>query len=136
MTTKTTPHPCAHILRAIADGQMVQFKAADHLEWRDCTAEQALFTMVHAEPLLVRFRVKPDTMTINGHSVPEPLREAPAVNSPYWMPALADEGCVRRVIWHGDTFDRRALQNGIVHTQRHAASEHAEALLSFTLVRG
>lgn len=134
----TTPHPFAHILHPIADG-VTNFQIIPLLgdgNWADRTVEQMLEIIQHGNVKPSHMRVKPRTITINGREVPEPLREAPAHEALYWMPALSDEDVVRRVVWHGDNFDRRALQNGQVHLTRQAAHEHAEALLSFTLVRG
>ena len=57
-----TPHPQAHLLRAIADGKQIQIKRSS--EWRNCDASTALTRLASVAPHHIR--IKPDTVTING----------------------------------------------------------------------
>lgn len=83
------------------------------------------------------YRVKSKFIDINGHRVPEPMRVAPPIDTPYWMPALNDSmACVTQSsAWEDDSLDRQRLERGICHFTREAAEIHATALLSFTKVK-
>jgi len=81
----------------------------------------------------IRYRRKPRTITINGHEVPEPMREAPEDGCSYWLPMITDSGFVSgRTTWNQDSSDDRWLARGLCHTTKEAAEAHARALLSFT----
>lgn len=65
-------HPQAHILRAIADGKQIQLRPRNTKEsW----ADDLLINIINALACggnLWEFRIKPSTININGHEVPEP----------------------------------------------------------------
>lgn len=128
MTTEKTPHPAAHLLRAIADGEQMQVLlscAPD--EWRDTDPMHALHVAA-TSPCAV-MRVKPRVIYINGHEVPEPLRVAPEIGTRYWHAALYAPYSTR---WDGDSLDCESFALGICHATEAAAVAHADALLSFT----
>lgn len=83
-----------------------------------------------------RYRRKPRTININGHEVPEPLRQALVRGASYYVPNVFSEGRADQMVWTGDDFDLRSLKRGLVHLNRAAAKAHAQALLSFTEVEG
>lgn len=124
-----TPHPQAHILRAIADGKTVQIRHEDDYAWWEPTD-----ALGYINSDKHKFRIKPDDITINGHEVPCPAREPLEDGARYWVPdikypdvALYDFGS-----WSGDSQDTSRLKAGIIHFTKEAAIAHAEALLSFT----
>lgn len=130
--SNTTEHPYAHILRAIAGGQKIQWQ--DSLgRWLDQEEDITLHEIGRRELAPGRYRVKPRTITINGREVPEPLRAIPEIGVMYWIPRLAvSEGAVGPWQWSGDKADKTALSRGLVHLTEEGARAHAEALLSFT----
>ena len=81
-----------------------------------------------------RNRLKPRTININGHEVPEPMRVASAFGTKYYVPYLqvACENPFDELTWYAEDGDRFRLNLGICHTTREAAEAHAKALLSFT----
>lgn len=62
------PHPQAEILRAIADGKTVQMSNED-CEWVDAGLKDLVNYPTDA------FRIKPETVNINGHEVDPPVQE-------------------------------------------------------------
>ncbi|PJK01481.1 hypothetical protein CO615_04175 [Lysobacteraceae bacterium NML75-0749] len=78
------------------------------------------------------YRRKPRTININGHEVPEPIREPPKYNSPYYMPEFKYPELYERFFWEGDHTDMHRLKSGLMHLTKDAAIAHARALLSFT----
>jgi len=81
---------------------------------------------------IFEFRIVPKTININGHEVPEPLREAPEYGTTYFYPYFCDIIRSLSSNWKGDLVDENQLKVGFVHLTEKAAIKHAEALLSFT----
>lgn len=129
--TTTTPHPYAHILRAIADGKNVQWQNPEGI-WMDQPNKWTLkeIAMRHHTP--DRFRVEPPHITINNHKVPEPLRDCPQPGTTVYVPDLTKAGATDEFEWTACGWQCRALTNGLLHLTPKAARAHAEALISFT----
>lgn len=121
----TTPHQHAGILRAIADGKQIQDRASgSNSAWNDVSAAyvlQALSDDCH----YVKFRVKPETIAINGIEVPEPVRVAPPDGTKYWFVVLSDIGH----LWQGRDSDLLRLKQARCHLTQEAAEQHARALI-------
>jgi len=117
------------LLRALADGKQIQWRADGPEEWADCDAVAALACIgtgrapnLRVKPEFVRFECK----------VPRPLDCAPPAGTAYSIPDLSSESCIRRKVWTGDAGDRRALERGLVHLISADAYQHADALLMGT----
>lgn len=84
-----------------------------------------------------QYRRKPRTILINGHEVPEPLRELPPPGSAVYWPDIADGEHVAKHALVGSMLDwpclTRLRSRGLLHLTRDAAEQHARALLSFTM---
>lgn len=122
-----TPHPQADILRAIADGKLIQRFHPQKDRWEK--SEFPLNDIVHGYKL----RIKPETITINGHEVPCPVREPLEYQDGYYVPCVSNKERFAIFSWRpscGD--DSRLLSLGLIHLTPEAAIAHAEALLSFT----
>ena len=75
------------------------------------------------------YRVKSKTIEINGYQVPEPMRVAPTLGTPYWLLHLASPASNS---WDGFQSEMLMLNAGRCHLTREGAELHAKALLSFT----
>lgn len=117
------------LLRALADGKQIQWRADGPEEWVDCDAVAAL-TCIGAGRV-AGLRVKPEFVRFECE-VPRPLDSAPSVGTAYSIPDLSSESCVSRQVWTGDEGDRRALERGLVHLASADAYQHADALLTGT----
>lgn len=84
-----------------------------------------VFFQTHRE-----YRLKPRTIDINGHQVPEPVREPLQEGDLYYGASTADG--VFSAIWNCDHIDSERLHKGIIHLTKEAAETHIAALLSFT----
>ena len=82
---------------------------------------------------IYRYRRKPRFIKINGHEVPEPMREPPKEGSEYYTPILYTGGCIIST-WMEDKYDFLRLNHGIVHATAEAATAHAKALISCTRI--
>lgn len=79
------------------------------------------------------FELEPETMTINGHEVPEPIRQAPADKTEIFLPSLLSPENYTPFVWISDSSTcRMFLKRGLVHLNEEAAIAHTKALLSFT----
>jgi len=125
-----TPHPQADILIAIAHGKTVQMRRKKHAEeWR--TPENPLCFLGDSCVDGYEWRVKPETITINGHEVPCPVREPLEKGQVYWCVAPDSDTYTDTFLWGDDDLDKRLLRRGLIHLTKEAAVAHAEALLSF-----
>ena len=125
-------HKYAAILRAIADGKTVQFRDNENV-WYEPSPASLLGTLSAGVYQPDRFRIKPETISINGVKVPKPETTAPAKGTDYYLPKFTDDPSLHcRLPWHGDAMDRTVLSRGLVHLTKEAAEIHAKALLSFT----
>lgn len=86
----------------------------------------------HHFATLYAYRRKPRTININGHEVPEPVREPLVDGSSYWIPSTEPISCTAFQRWSNDEYDQKWLKRGLIHITREAAALHARALLSFT----
>jgi hypothetical protein len=123
------PHPHADILRAIADGKQMRMRIGSNFE--DVTGDEALTYMLSNQDI----SVKPETITINGHEVPCPVREPLEYQDGYYVPCVSNKERFVILSWRpscGD--DSRLLSLGLIHLTPEAAIAHTEALLSFTRI--
>lgn len=128
-----TEHDYANALRWIADGETVELLDG-HSGWMVGDARTLLSIILKREAKPEDFRLKPRTISINGHEVPEPMRVKPAFGAKYYVPYLqvACENPFDELTWYAEDGDRFRLNLGICHATREAAEAHARALLSFT----
>lgn len=111
-------------LRAFADGKTLEINTG--IGWVVATD----FSGFNLDALDTPspYRIQQATITINGVEVPEPLREAPKVGTPYYVPSVLLAGAGQN-FWKNDSHDRDLLRRGIVHLTREAADAHACALI-------
>ena len=131
----TTQHRYANILRAIADGEEIQWQASNG-NWLNKDHGDSLIEIGQMTYVSSRYRVKPKTITINGFEVPEPLRDMPKDANRVFWPVLASAS--------GSNYDwsyvsenknvmlEAMLLQGLLHSTREAAQAHAHALISLT----
>lgn len=93
--------------------------------WRKCEGQPAWH-------FAMEYRRKPRTININGFEVPEPVWEPLEDMQEYFVPSLAYDAGADCHTWHGDKYDFRWLEKGLIHLTKEAAATHAKALLSFT----
>ena len=73
-----------------------------------------------------------DTIVINGHRVPEPMRQAPEHGAEYWIGDLCSDPPASSQVWRGDNLDKRYLRRGLAQATRSGAVAYATAVLSIT----
>ena len=76
--------------------------------------------------------IKPKTININGHEVPEPMRVKLERDEKYFTPSLTDNNYYVKLGWDDVEWDNKALERGLVHTTKEGAIAHTKALLSLT----
>lgn len=128
-----TPHPYAEILRAIADGKMIQYLEPGQNKWFGIPRESVLLELSRQHPRY-QFRIRQEVVLINGIEVPKPSYEPLNLGTIYYYPYLEgkDDNRYTWVTWDNDDCDNHLLKLGLVHLTKEAADKHAEALLSFT----
>ncbi len=75
MSNGKTKHKYHTILKAIAEGDEIEYLERPWLSWKTLSAKSFLQAMVNGDLGNPEYyRVKPKTMNINGYEVPEPVR--------------------------------------------------------------
>lgn len=134
VTTNTTKHKYADILIAIANGEQIEGKNEKD-QWCVVDSNLVLYGIYSTGKVDLDIRVKPKTININGHEVPEPVKVKPEIGTRCYYPILSNKSKYNWVsFFEGDEFDNRILDKGLMHLTAEAAQKHAEALLSFTKV--
>ena len=125
-------HRHAVILRAIADGEQIQI-TSPHVtgQWSDIGPNCVLENMSSLRKDVL-YRIKPQTILINGMEVPEPIKVKPKKGDVVFVVHLADAIQATKWTWADDAIDNRAFKRGLCHSTRQAAFIHCQALLSFT----
>jgi hypothetical protein len=122
-------HPYKDILIAIANGEQIQWHGADGI-WYDQTHEGALQKIALSDYDPERYRVKPRTLRINGHEVPEPVREPLKDGQAcFLVEPTSTEGAIK-FTWKGVDSDRAWLEHGLIHLTEEAAKTATDAVLS------
>ena len=78
------------------------------------------------------YRRKGRTITINGHEIPEPVRQILPYEATYYVPDIGHPEAHIESMWQDDEIDTHRLDEGVVHLDKDAAIAHAKALTSFT----
>ena len=117
------------LLRALADGKQIQWRADGPEGWVDCDADAALAYMAAGH--IPALRVKPDYIQFECR-VPRPVSSALGRGTVYYIPDPSRDSCVSRRTWTGGVFDLRRLERGLVHLTYQAAYRHAHEMLKGT----
>lgn len=120
-----------HIFNALVNGQQIEY--FHNGNWYSKEPHTAL-NLVNLGAAPEDFRIKPKTININGHEVPEPVREPLENGQEYYFQEITAEYLVDTSCWGDTSCDKFLLNSGLIHLTREAAEAHAKALLSFTQV--
>jgi hypothetical protein len=74
-------------------------------------------------------RRKQKTHTVNGFTVPEPLREIPQVGSMYSVEYPSNTSFFETFRWNTDSSDSRSIERGIAHATKEGAIANCKARL-------
>ena len=126
-------HPYSTILKAVAEGKTIQALEAvvDPYfpdVWTDITADDALDDISEETYTTEDMRVKPDTVTINGHEVLAPLREAPICGTEYYYASRSKTAL--KYVWAGSAMDYNFLDMGVVFLSKEDAAAYVKALFN------
>ena len=123
-------HVNAEILRAIADGEKVQYRnttTVENCNWKDFEVSEACSSMLTGTPVL-EWRIAPKAVKIGDFEVPEPCRKVPEIGQKIWV---VDPFChFTEFAWNGNKACHKALNDGFVHLTEEAARQHYEAIKS------
>ena len=129
----TTQHQYSNILRAIADGEEIEWQRSNGC-WEHQDLSQTFAEIAYNAYSPDRYRVKPKTITINGFEVPEPLREMPKDANRVFWPVLASASGSNSdwsyVSENNNVMLEAMLLQGLLHSTREDAQAHAHALIS------
>lgn len=96
-------------------------------------AGSSLKAVSSADRYFIEFRVKPETITINGIEVPAPMRVAPPKGETYWFVCFSSGGGpyghTTPTRWAGDRYELDRLKQARCHLTQEGAQQHARALI-------
>lgn len=132
---KPTGHPHAELMAQYAEDaktctepwKLWQKRVAPQDAWVNCTLHPVWTKGME-------YRRRPRTIKIGDREVPEPLREAPADGTKYWVLHLLCSSPKHAISfkWTDHENDRLWLASGLVHLTAEAATAHAEALIALS----
>lgn len=128
-------HSYAHILRAIAEGEDIQFYYDNPHAWYNKRSETVLQEVANCTYPPNLYRIKPDTIRIGNTEVPEPMRVTPSLGEAYFLVSIDKDRLVTESGWDGAEIEKQRLSRGLIHRTWEDARTHAKALLSFTRVQ-
>ena len=130
MTEKKKEHPQAKWLRAIADGETLQYryKQGDDA-WVTIGPLTALEVLLDPFASTNNYRIKPRTITIGRYEVAEPILVAPEIGTRYFYLCPGSEDCLDSYKWEGVfELERRQLKSGMCWLKREDAELAAKAI--------
>ena len=77
----------------------------------------------------MEFRIKPNTILVNGVEVPAGEKETPNKGTTYYIPDHSNQYLVYDFTWDGCEMDTRLLKHGLVYLDRDSAIARAKAML-------
>ena len=75
------------------------------------------------------YRVKQNTINVNGFDIPTPETVEPEIDSFVYVPYLISTEKVQLRVWSRSHSDLSALHRGLLHMRKHDAVMHTNALL-------
>lgn len=124
-------HVNAEILRAIADGEKVQYRdttSVENCNWKDFDVNSTEAWSVLTGTPVLEWRIAPKTIKIGDFEVPEPCRKVPEIGQKIWV---VDPFCYfTEFAWNGNKACQLALEGGFIHLTEEAARQHYEAVKS------
>lgn len=125
-----TPHPHAALMLLYAQDAAETDEPWERWEFK-CSANGFNTCLKHPEwNDHFEYRRKPQTITVNGIEVPEPIREEPKVGEKYFLVSLATFTLVIPNSWANDAYEIQWFNKGLLHFTEEAAITHAKALLA------
>ena len=100
-----------------------QCRAVGDIEWEDFDGGCPIW---HDD---IEYRRKPKTIRIGERDVPEPMTEAPEMESTFFAVNFSYYEGFFETSWDGCDIDQLLLKSGTCHTTKAAAKAHAEALI-------
>ena len=127
--TEKKEHPQAKWLRAIADGETLQYRYKQGGDsWATVGPLTALEVLLDPYASTNNYRIKPRTITIGAYEVPEPMRDTPKRGAGYFHLSAAGTNGVKEVCWLDDANDVSALAMGMCWLKREDAELAAKAI--------
>ena len=122
-------HPQAKWLRAIADGETLQYryKQGDDA-WVTIGPLAALEVLLDPYASTNNYRIKPRAITIGKYAVAEPMREAPKRHTCYFYLSAMEGSGVEEAVWLDDGYDVAVIARGMAWLNREDAELAAKAI--------
>lgn len=123
-------HPQATLLRWVADNEEIQYYHHKKGTWGNVSAEAVLKSIVNMqyEVASTKYRIKPKTIRIGKYAVAEPMKDAPAIGSLYFVLSAVTYDGINTYRWDGGSSDKNAIING-------AWSKKGDALLAAKAIK-
>ncbi len=119
MTLQNQAKELLPFVQAMAEGKEVQVKINDL--W--CKKVTSNFMLGE------EYRIKPETIVVNGFEIEAPMKEAPEIDYVVHIADPANDFLYDYFNWNGSQFCCNVLTRGLCHKARAAAIAHAKAMI-------
>lgn len=117
----------ADMCQHVADGGELEVQYGPNL-WKAANSLPRGASALHG------WRKKSRTILINGHEVPEPVREPLEEGQEFYIAVPSLGSLHMGFVWGNNLWYETILERGLIHLTPEAAIAHSKALLSFTEV--
>lgn len=107
----------------VTDCHGVEHKFFDYFRLTQLQAMHA------ADSCMLKFRLAPRTILVNGVEVPAGENEPPSKGATYYVPDHGEESLAYDFLWGDDEMDARFLERGLVYLDKESAIARAKAML-------
>lgn len=128
METKATPHPHAALMAEYAKDAAETSTPWERWETK-YGSEWANLPDHPRWNYEASYRRKPQTITVNGFTVPKPLWATPARLANYYLACPSHQDYCVSYDWTNTSYEKLLLERGLIHATQEAAIAHAKAML-------
>lgn len=122
------PHPCATLLRWIADNEEIELKQPDGSYHTVNNYGLLAAIPINAQYEAHLYRIKPKTVRVGKSDIAAPIQKEPPIGTEYWTINQITMPTKHGYTWRGDTHDEQFLQNGMCWLNKEDAALAAKAI--------
>ena len=130
MQTEQNKHKHAAVFEAAAQGKVDEWEV-NAIRWGSYVWDNAInyLNTLYNNPDILTSRRKQKTHIVNGFTVPEPLRDEPAIYEPFFVEQPAGKSFCIEFSWGGFDIAKNSFERGIAHATKEGAIANCKARL-------
>lgn len=125
---KGEPHPCAILLRWIADNEEIELKQPDGSYHTVNNYGLLAAIPINAQYATHLYRIKPKTVRVGKYDITAPIQKELPIGTEYWAINQINSPLAHGYTWDGDAVDMAFLQHGMCWLNKEDAALAAKAI--------